>query len=177
MFEKYTERACRVMFFARYEASQSGSKLIKSEHLLLGLFRESKTLFFGVQPLNGIRDELTKFAEMGEKISTSIDLPLSDEVKRIFFNAQEEAKQLKHGRVGHEHMLLGIFREERCLAAEVLRTCGMDISTVRVHVSTKYLEQSELDTEVTEKASSRAELLDRISALVEKAKREITSQE
>src|SRR6266700_621107 len=98
MFERYTERARRVIFFARYEASQFGSTTIETEHFLLGLIREDKTLgqFLPLStPLTKIREHIERFVEIREKVSTSIDLPLSDECKRILAHGAKEAERLK----------------------------------------------------------------------------------
>ena len=87
MFERYTEKARRVIFFARYEASQFGASAIEPEHLLLGLMREDKTLtgrFFPRAQLNieSIRKEIEGRTLLREKISTSVELPLAPETKR-----------------------------------------------------------------------------------------------
>lgn len=99
MFERYTEKARRVVFFARYEASQFGQPCIETEHLLLGLLREDKALtnrFLGAHALvDSIRREIEKNTIVREKISTSVDLPLSNECKRVLAYAAEEAAQIK----------------------------------------------------------------------------------
>ena len=98
MFERYTEKARRVILFARYEASQFGSPYIESEHLLLGLLREDKALsnrFLRSQvPLESIRKQIEEHTPMREKVSTSVDLPLSNECKRVLAYAAEEAERL-----------------------------------------------------------------------------------
>src|SRR5262249_53827349 len=115
MFERYTERARRVIFFGRYEASQFGSHTIETEHLLLGLIREDKNLTnrFVAQSsaAEGIRAAVEQRSTIHEKVSTSIDLPLSNECKRILAYAAEEASALQHRHIGTEHLLLGILRE------------------------------------------------------------------
>src|SRR5215470_6750515 len=87
MFERYTERARRTIFFARYEASQFGSRVIETEHLLLGVFREDKALAsqFLTSPLKveAIRHSIEQRGNTGAKIATSVDLPLSHESKRV----------------------------------------------------------------------------------------------
>src|SRR5262245_61622891 len=114
MFERYTERARRVIFFGRYEASQFGSSVIEAEHLLLGLIREDKNLTSRFlnhsSSVENIRKEIEGRAVIREKVSTSIDLPLSNECKRILAYANEEAEQLHHRHIGTEHLLLGILR-------------------------------------------------------------------
>jgi ATP-dependent Clp protease ATP-binding subunit ClpC len=84
MFERFTEKLRRVIFFARYEASQFGSPYIETEHLLLGLVREDHALVhaFQLSP-NLLRDQIDKATVIREKVSTSVDLPLSNECKRV----------------------------------------------------------------------------------------------
>src|SRR5262245_55033656 len=133
MFERYTERARRVIFFARYEASQFGSTTIETEHFLLGLAREHTELFqrFLGASLAGLRDDVERHFEVREKVSTSIDLPLSSECKRILAFAAEESARLKQTSIGTEHLLLGILREEKCSAARILAERGLHIDKVR----------------------------------------------
>jgi ATP-dependent Clp protease ATP-binding subunit ClpC len=135
MFERYTERARRVIFFARYEASKYGSATIETGYLLLGLLREDKNLtnrFLHDAPaVESIRNEIEQRSKRGPKVSTSIDLPLSEECKRILAYAAEEADQLKHRHIGTEHLLLGILREEKCVAAEVLMGRGLKLDAIR----------------------------------------------
>jgi ATP-dependent Clp protease ATP-binding subunit ClpC len=122
MFERYTEKARRVIFFARYEASQFGSPCIESEHLLLGMLREDKALtnrFLGSHgAVESIRRQIEAHTTIREKVATSVDLPLSDECKHVLSYAAGEAEQLGHKHIGTEHLLLGLLREEKCFAAE-----------------------------------------------------------
>ncbi|MDO8836799.1 MAG: ATP-dependent Clp protease ATP-binding subunit [Vicinamibacterales bacterium] len=136
MFERYTERARRVLFFARYEASQLGSVSIETEHLLLGLIREGKGLTSRIFQrtevhLEGVRREIEGRTVLREKVSTSVEIPFSGETKRVLQYAAEEADRLMHNYIGTEHLLLGILREERSLAAAILLEKGMRLSTVR----------------------------------------------
>ncbi|HUE57594.1 MAG TPA: ATP-dependent Clp protease ATP-binding subunit [Candidatus Udaeobacter sp.] len=135
MFERYTEKARRVIFFARYEASQYGSPYIETEHLLLGLMREDKALanrFLRQQgSIESIRKEIEARITIRERISTSVEVPLSAECKRILNMAAEEAERLGHKHVGTEHLLLGILREEKCFGAEILMERGLRLSTLR----------------------------------------------
>jgi hypothetical protein len=118
MFERYTEKARRVIFFARYEASQYGSPYIESEHLLLGLLREDRA---PTSYIESIRKEIGSGITIRERISTSVEVPLSQECKRILIYAAEEAERLGHKHVGTEHLLLGIRREDQSLAARILQ--------------------------------------------------------
>lgn len=133
MFERYTEKARRVIFFARYEASQFGSPYIETEHLLLGILREDKTLTnrFLRSEVESIRKQVESQTTAREKTSTSVDLPLSNESKRVLAYAAEEAERLAHKHVGTEHLLLGLLREEKCFAAQILMERGLRASKVR----------------------------------------------
>jgi hypothetical protein len=135
MFERYTEKARRVIFFARYEASQYGSRAIESEHLLLGLLREDRALakwLSGEKIVEGqIRAEIESRIIRGERISTSVEMPLDEECKKILKFAAEEAERLGHRHVGTEHLLLGILRLEGSMAAQLLITKGFKPTSVR----------------------------------------------
>src|SRR5438445_390120 len=136
MFERYTERARRVLFFARYEASQLGSISIETEHLLLGLIREGKGLTSRIfarshLSLENIRKEIEGRTVFREKVSTSVEIPFSAETKRVLQFAAEEADRLLDNYIGTEHLLLGILREERSVAASILMEKGMRLNTVR----------------------------------------------
>ena len=139
MFERYTEKARRVIFFARYEASQFGSPYIETEHLLLGLLREDKALTNRFPRSHGsiesIRKQIEGRTAIREKVSTSVDLPLSQESKRVLAYAAEEAERLAHKHIGTEHLLLGLLREEKCFAAEILHERGLRLSTLRKELS------------------------------------------
>ena len=136
MFERYTERARRVLFFARYEASQLGSISIETEHLLLGLIREGKGLTSRIfarshLALENIRKDIEGRTVFREKVSTSVEIPFSTETKRVLQFAAEEADRLLHNYIGTEHLLLGILREERAVASTILSEKGMRLNTVR----------------------------------------------
>src|SRR6202049_4512687 len=135
MFERYTEKARRVIFFARYEASQFGSPYIETEHLLLGLLREDKALanrfLRSHAAVDSIRKQIEGHTTVREKVSTSVDLPLSHECKRVLAYGAEEAERLNHKHIGTEHLLLGLLREEKCFAAEILHERGLRLSTIR----------------------------------------------
>jgi len=139
MFERYTEKARRVIFFARYEASQFGSPYIETEHLLLGLLREDKALtnrfLRSHASIESIRKQIEVRTTIREKVSTSVDLPLSQECKRILAFAAEEAERLAHKHIGTEHLLLGLLREEKSFAAEILHERGLRLSTIREELS------------------------------------------
>ena len=135
MFERYTEKARRVIFFAREEASQVGSPYIETEHLLMGLLREDKALVKRFLPsdaaVESIRKQVENHSTIREKFSTSVDLPLSQACKRVLAFAAEESQHLNHQHIGTEHLLLGLLREEKCFAAEILHERGLQLSTIR----------------------------------------------
>jgi ATP-dependent Clp protease ATP-binding subunit ClpC len=140
MFERYTERARRVIFFARYEASQLGSGAIETEHLLLGLIREGKGLtsrLFAKSHLSmdQIRKDVEGRSPYREKVSTSLEIPLSLECKRVLSHAADEAERMGHNYIGTEHVLLGLMREERSVAASILGEKGMRLGGVREDIS------------------------------------------
>jgi ATP-dependent Clp protease ATP-binding subunit ClpC len=140
MFERYTEKARRVIFFARYEASQFGAPAIEPEHLLLGLMREDKTLTGRFFPraqvsIEAIRKEIEGRTLLREKISTSVELPLAPETKRVLAYAHEESDRLQHRHIGTEHLLLGLLREDRSMAAEILYERGLRLNAVRDEIA------------------------------------------
>jgi len=135
MFERYTEKARRVIFFARYEASQFGSPTIETEHLLLGLLREDNALTDRFLRANAsvesIRKQIEAHTTIREKVATIVDLPISNEGKRVLAYAAEEADRLKHKHIGTEHFLLGLLREEKCFAAQILEERGLKLKEIR----------------------------------------------
>jgi ATP-dependent Clp protease ATP-binding subunit ClpC len=146
MFERYTEKARRVIFFARYEASQFGSPYIETEHLLLGLLREDKALtnrfLRSHASIESIRKQIEGRTTIREKVSTSVDLPLSQECKRVLAYAAEEAERLSHKHIGTEHLLLGLLREEKSFAAEILHERGLRLSAIREELGRVQSEKS-----------------------------------
>jgi hypothetical protein len=126
MFERYTEKARRAIFFARYEASNYGSLRIETEHLLLGVLREDQALarycLGRVAAGEEIRTEIEKRITRGERISTSVEIPLSDECQKTLQLATQESQRLGTGYIGTEHLLLGILGVQGSLAAQLLQT-------------------------------------------------------
>jgi ATP-dependent Clp protease ATP-binding subunit ClpA len=139
MFERYTERARRVIFYARIEASEFGTRAIQPEHLLLGLLMEDSPMVEGFardsQSIERIRDDVTKRVTIGEKLPASVDLPIANECKRILAYAAEEAERLHHSHISTEHLLLGMLRETDSIAAEILRMYGIDLASTRVKIA------------------------------------------
>ena len=133
MFERYTEGARRTIFFGRYEASQFGSPFIESEHILLGILREGKASLnavLGLIDVGAIRAQIEAGSTPRPKTLVSVDLPLTDECKRIFAFAAEEAMRANQKYIGLEHLTLGILREN-CLAARILGKQGLTLESAR----------------------------------------------
>jgi len=130
VFERYTEKARRSIFFARYEASQFGSPYIETEHLLLGLIREDRllTVRFLEQDFGytKIRQQIENMSGVREVVSTSVDLPLSNECKRVLAYAVEESETLASKEINTGHLLLGLLREERDVSLQQYFT-NMDL--------------------------------------------------
>jgi ATP-dependent Clp protease ATP-binding subunit ClpC len=141
MFERYTEKARRVIFFARYEASQFGCPYIETEHLLLGLLREDKALanrfLHSHASVESIRKQIEGHIVTREKVSTSVDLPLNNESKRVLAYAGQEAERLTDQHIGTEHLLLGLLREEKCFAAQILVERGLRLSQIQEELGRK----------------------------------------
>ena len=135
MFGKFTEKARRVIFFARYEVSRLGASEVRTEHLLLGLLRERKDLLIRFLPAHVTAEELRRQIEArvlaGPKIPTSVEVPLSGEVKEVLLYAAEESENLSDKYVRVEHLLLGLLRREGSLAKQVLTENGVALSQVR----------------------------------------------
>lgn len=139
IFERYTEKARRVIFFARYEASQYGSPYIETEHLLLGLLREDHALTRRVldnqSSIDSIRRKISDRGMLGKKMPTSVDLPLSNESKRVLAYAAEEAERLSNRHIGTEHLLLGLLREKKSFAAQLLNEEKVVLERARENIA------------------------------------------
>jgi ATP-dependent Clp protease ATP-binding subunit ClpC len=139
VFEKFNEKARRALFFARYEASKLGSRVIESEHVLLGILREGEEsvteLFrrFHARP-EDVRREIEGERVFVERISSTAELPLSEESKKILAYAAHEAESMLHTAVGSEHLLVGILRVEGSVAARILGQQSFDVYTLREEV-------------------------------------------
>ena len=139
MFERFNENVRRALFFARYEASRAASHQIGAEHLLLGMLREADETLVSLCESVGIdvralRDELLGDTIALEPASTSPDLPLSEETKKVLAFAVHEAESMGHGRVGTEHLVLGLLRIEESSAAKYLVTRGFELFELRDEV-------------------------------------------
>src|SRR5258708_37889655 len=124
MFERFTERARRSIFFARYEASQAGSAFIETQHLLLGLLRESSDIRRLFPNLDEIRKRIEEEAPSKPKTSTSIVLPLSRECKMALAWAAEFSLNSKHSRIESGHLFVGLLRAKDSLASRIMHELG-----------------------------------------------------
>lgn len=135
MFERYTEKARRVIFYAVFEAREFGSAEIGTEHLLIGLLREDKAHLHLYLPSLASGEPIRAQIEAGlprlEKNPPSVDLPLSNPAKLVLAYAAEEAEGLEHKHIGTEHLFLGLLREEKCIAAKLMREHGADLKRIR----------------------------------------------
>jgi uncharacterized protein (TIGR03435 family) len=140
MFERFTEHARRALFFARYEASQLGSRSIEIEHLLLGLTRESRGPAGGMfahaaRVAVDVRAHVARRTAAADKTSPSIEIPFSSETKRAMQRAGEEADALAHSDIDVEHLLLGILREGASTAARALNAAGLTLDAARTETA------------------------------------------
>jgi uncharacterized protein (TIGR03435 family) len=136
MLNRFTERARRVLFYARSEVSQVGSSALEPEHLLLGLLREPKGLGHRIlartaDAVDGLRGDIAGRLMVHDAIPESEVIPFSASCERALQYAVEEADRLLDGHVGTEHLLLGLLREEDSVAARVLVGRGVRIEAVR----------------------------------------------
>lgn len=135
MFERYTQKARRVIFGAVYMARRVGSPMIETEHLLLGLLREDKSLARRFLGSPWAAETLLKKIEQSkparEKISGSFEVPLSSESKRALAFAAEEADLFSSKSICTQHVLLGLLRGGECLAAKTLSEGGVDLASIR----------------------------------------------
>lgn len=133
MFERYTTRARRTIFVARYEAAQLGATEIQQEHLLLGLIRESHHLLRSLPNLDYIdqlRNEVLAITPSRDT-NPSLDIPLSMAAKRVLLYAAEEAEALGHHNIGTEHLFLGVLREPDSLIGKLCQKYGAELTKAR----------------------------------------------
>jgi ATP-dependent Clp protease ATP-binding subunit ClpA len=135
MFERYTEAARRVIHAAVYFARRVGSSSIETEHLLLSVLTRDKSLalrFLGSPwAAEDVWKKIEQHKPAGEKIPGAFEVPLSSETKRVLGFAAEEANLLSSKAVCNEHLLLGLLREDECLAAKTLSAAGVQLASAR----------------------------------------------
>ena len=168
MFERYTESARRALFFSRYEASQFGSLYIGTEHLLLGLIRESKGLLGRILSaakvsLPSVRAELEAFVHPKERLSPSVEIPFDSHTKRALGAAAEEADRLGHDYIGAEHLFLGLLNVEGSIAASLLHARGIHAADVRKTLTQLLAEQPGLSSDVSARIDHISDLVNTIS--------------
>lgn len=132
MFEGYSERARRVIYFANLEAGERGALSIESEHMLLGLLRADELFtnhyLSSARSVQSIRKQIEEQSPRREE--TTNGLPFSDECKKIILFTADEAERLGSKRIGTEHLLLGILRKEDRLAARLLKAHGVRFDAI-----------------------------------------------
>ncbi|MCG3176262.1 MAG: Negative regulator of genetic competence ClpC/MecB [Candidatus Omnitrophica bacterium] len=139
MFNKFTERARKVILLAKQEAKRFNHDYIGTEHILLGLLREGEGVAAAVlqslgMNLNNIRLEVEKLVQIGPTTVVSGDLPFTPKAKKVMELAMEEARSLGHNYIGTEHLLLGLIREGEGVASQVFMNMGLDLEKVREEV-------------------------------------------
>lgn len=139
MFNRFTERARKVILLAKEEAKRFNHDYIGTEHILLGLVREGEGVAaavlatFGLSP-DKIRLEVEKLVQPGPATVVSGDLPFTPKAKKVIELAIDEARSLGHNYIGTEHLLLGLIREGEGVASQVLMNLGLELDKVREEV-------------------------------------------
>ena len=136
MHDKFTERVRKVIYLAREEAARLQHDYIGTEHLLLGVIREGEGIAATVLnnlglDLDRIRQEVENMVSASGGTMTIGEIPFTPRAKRVLELAVEEARSLGHNYVGTEHLLLGLLREDRGIAALVLKDAGITIDPAR----------------------------------------------
>jgi ATP-dependent Clp protease ATP-binding subunit ClpC len=139
MYERFTDRARKVMQLANQEAQRFNHEYIGTEHVLLGLVKEGSGVAANVLKnldvdLRRIRNEVEKIVQSGPDMVTMGKLPQTPRAKKVIEYAMEEARNLNHNYVGTEHLLLGLLREQEGVAAQVLMNLGLKLEDVREEV-------------------------------------------
>jgi len=139
MFNRFTERARKVIILAKEEARRFNHDYIGTEHILLGLIREGEGVAASVLQklgvsLENIRLEIEKLVQPGPTTQIIGDIPFTPRAKKALELAAEEARSLGHNYIGTEHLLLGLIREGEGVASQVLLNLGLDLNTVRNEV-------------------------------------------
>ncbi len=139
MYDRFTDRARKVMQLANQEAQRFNHEYIGTEHVLLGLVKEGSGVAANVLKnlnvdLRKIRMEVEKIVQTGPDMVTMGKLPQTPRAKKVIEYAMEEARNLNHNYVGTEHLLLGLLREQEGVAAQVLMNLGLKLDDVREEV-------------------------------------------
>jgi ATP-dependent Clp protease ATP-binding subunit ClpC len=138
-FNRFTERARKVILLAKEEAKRFNHDYIGTEHILLGLVKEGEGVAAAVLTSLGldsenIREEVEKLVQPGLAKVLSDDIPFTPRAKKVIELAMDEARNLGHNYIGTEHLLLGLIREGDGVASQVLMNMGLDLKSVRDEV-------------------------------------------
>lgn len=140
MFDRYSERARRVLFFTRYEVSALGANKIQPAHVLLGLLHDTDIqrllANWNIQPAE-LRQQIEPDAKGDTRIPTSVDVEFSESVQHLLKLAVEEADRLRHKHIEPEHLLIALLREDDALVAVRLKACGMDPDRTREYLASQ----------------------------------------
>lgn len=139
MFDRFTERARKVIILAKEEAKRFNHDYIGTEHILLGLIKEGESVAAAVLQnlglsLDTIRLEIEKLVQFGPSTVVSGDIPFTPKAKKVIELAMDEARRLGHNYIGTEHLLLGLIKEGEGVASHVLMNIGLDLNKVRAEV-------------------------------------------
>ena len=150
MFERFTEKAIKVIMLAQEEARRLGHNFVGTEQILLGLIGEGTGVAAKVLKSMGVnlkdaRIEVEKIIGRGSGF-VAVEIPFTPRAKRVLELSLEEARQLGHNYIGTEHLLLGLIREGEGVAARVLENLGVDLSKVRTQVIRMLGETAEVST-------------------------------
>jgi hypothetical protein len=171
MFERYSESARRMLFFARHEVSQLGATSIEPEHILLAILSGEARVAQILAAFHASPESLCREVEsrcvLREKISTSVEIPFGAATEDVLRFAAEEADRLQQNVVGPEHLLLGLLRAETSMAGSILTANGLRLDEVRSHVASLRPEPHMavvFTTELANPADAPAELRARAEA-------------
>ena len=164
MFERFTEKAIKVIMLAQEEARRLGHNFVGTEQILLGLIGEGTGVAAKVLKSMGVnlkdaRVEVEKIIGRGSGF-VAVEIPFTPRAKRVLELSLEEARQLGHNYIGTEHLLLGLIREGEGVAARVLENLGVDLAKVRTQVIRMLGETAEVASGGTSKGSTKTPTLD-----------------
>ena len=164
MFERFTEKAIKVIMLAQEEARRLGHNFVGTEQILLGLIGEGTGVAAKVLKSMGVnlkdaRVEVEKIIGRGSGF-VAVEIPFTPRAKRVLELSLEEARQLGHNYIGTEHLLLGLIREGEGVAARVLENLGVDLAKVRTQVIRMLGETAEVATGGGSKGSTKTPTLD-----------------
>ena len=147
MFERFTERARKVIILAREEAIRLGHNFVGTEHLLLGLIREGDGLAVAILKklnvnISAVKAEIEKIVSAGSEFSPAGEIPFTPQAKKVLEYAISEARSLGHNYIGTEHLLLGLIREGEGTASLVLRDFGVSVAAAKAQAQELLGEQA-----------------------------------